>query len=62
MIRYLRHASNPSVILAEREALDAFRSKRSLEDTVQSLQTEIDSVKRELHELKELLKTKKDSE
>lgn len=60
--RYIRHPINGSVILPEREAVDNFRVKASVEDRLNALRDEIDTVKRELHTLKEYLKPEKDSE
>lgn len=61
-IRYFRHSGNPSLILPEREAVDAFRSKRLLEDRVEALETEIDTLKHRFQELVDALQHSKNRE
>ena len=50
-IRYFRHTSNQSLVLPEREVVDAHRSKRLLEDRIEALETEINTLKHSFQEL-----------
>lgn len=56
-VRYIRNNQNGAVFLADSDALESFRQKKSVSDELDRLKSEINMLKAEVAQLKILLNT-----
>jgi cell shape-determining protein MreC len=59
MSRYTRHPLNTHVLLVDPKTAEDFRAKKNAEQEVESLKSEINTLKAELQEIRSLLNTRK---
>jgi uncharacterized protein YoxC len=60
--RYLRDRRTGAVVLADAEAIDAFRQKKTVAEDIECLKAEINTLKQQVAQLQESLKTLQASE
>jgi len=60
--RYLRDRRTGAVVLADAEAIEAFRQKKTVAEDIESLKAEINNLKQQVAHLQESLKTLQASE
>jgi chaperonin cofactor prefoldin len=60
--RYLRDRRTGAVVLADTEAIEAFRQKKTVTEDIECLKTEINTLKQQVAQLQESLKTLQASE
>lgn len=55
--RYLRDKKTGAVLLADADAIDAFRQKKTVAEDIESMKAEINNLKQQVSYLQESLKT-----
>ena len=60
--RYLRDRRTGAVVLADAEAIEAFRQKKTVAEDIECLKSEINTLKQQVAQLQESLKTLQASE
>jgi len=54
-LRYIRNGKNGAVLLADTQAIEDFRQKKTLAEEINHLKSEIDTLKTEVREMRLLI-------